>query len=96
MEKRKPVRKQTFIEEYKEKYPCMSKSTKGKSYAFCKVCRCDISVARGWSSSSSMGGGNNDIKRHIKKQKHKDNAEAETKAVGMNVEEVDIIYSDKI
>jgi hypothetical protein len=62
MEQRKRPRKQSFIAAYKEKYPCMTRSTKGETYAFCKICRTDISIACG---------GSNDIKKHIEKKNTK-------------------------
>ena len=64
-------RKQKFIDEYTEKFPFVRKSLKGDTYAFCNVCRVDISVACG---------GSNDIKRHSEKKKHVEMVEASRKS----------------
>ena len=62
---------QKYRSEYREQFPCISASSKGEEYAYCIYCRQDLKIS---------GGGSNDIKRHIAKQKHQDNEQAEVNA----------------
>lgn len=52
-----------YEQKYKSEYKSevISKSSAGDSYAFCTICRCDISIAHG---------GRDDIKKHIGTKKH--------------------------
>ncbi|XP_071504712.1 LOW QUALITY PROTEIN: zinc finger MYM-type protein 6-like [Diadema antillarum] len=60
-----------FRDAYKEKYPCMTSSTRGDLFAFCQICRCDIKVAHG---------GITDLDNHVSTTKHIQSEEAEKKA----------------
>ena len=64
-------RTQKYRKEYKEQFPSFTASTKGEEYAYCIYCRQDLKIS---------GGGANDITRHISKQKHRDNEQAEVNA----------------
>ncbi|KAH3698128.1 hypothetical protein DPMN_085647 [Dreissena polymorpha] len=50
---------QKYKESYREYWPCLGPSLKGKTYVHCSTCNIDFSSARG---------GKNDCKRHIDSQ----------------------------
>ena len=62
MLKNKPKQySQVFLNSYTNEFPCIVKSHKGATFAFCSVCTCNISISHG---------GLNDVKVHIKSNKH--------------------------
>ncbi|XP_030841581.1 uncharacterized protein LOC115924065 [Strongylocentrotus purpuratus] len=62
---------QSFKDDYTSRFPCISSSNKGKHYAFCRVCRCDLKIAHG---------GAGDISIHLRSKKHIEKEVAEEKA----------------
>lgn len=44
MDQKKKKRVCVYKEAYAEEFGCVKKSAKGDSYAFCKLCRADIST----------------------------------------------------
>ncbi|XP_063216897.1 uncharacterized protein LOC134527858 isoform X1 [Bacillus rossius redtenbacheri] len=57
---------QCFRKDYSEEFSFILKSDKGQKYAFCSVCRCDISISHG---------GRSDILLHVKSNKHAGNVQ---------------------
>ena len=56
-----------FSEKIAQEYPDIAASKQGDTYAFCKVCKVDISIANG---------GKYDVKQHVAKAKHKTQKQA--------------------
>ncbi|KAH6935725.1 hypothetical protein HPB50_008666 [Hyalomma asiaticum] len=52
---------QVFLKQYTSEFPCIVESRKGKHFAFCAVCGCDISVSHG---------GKTDVVAHVSSKKH--------------------------
>ncbi|KAL3247537.1 hypothetical protein MRX96_056968 [Rhipicephalus microplus] len=52
---------QMFLKQYTSEFPCIVESRKGKHFAFCAVCGCDISVSHG---------GKTDVVAHVTSKKH--------------------------
>ncbi|KAH7951396.1 hypothetical protein HPB52_008472 [Rhipicephalus sanguineus] len=52
---------QVFLKQYTSEFACIVESRKGKHFAFCAVCGCDISVSHG---------GKTDVVAHVSSKKH--------------------------
>lgn len=66
-EKRTKKYDQVFLSSYCKDFPFISRSTKGNTKAFCKICKSDFNIDRS---------GAYDIKRHAEGKFHKRNASA--------------------
>ena len=67
-----PPKKVKYVCKFKfcgtEEFPCISNSHLDNSHAFCKACRIDFNIGHG---------GKNDVRQHVKSQKHIRAAEAQ-------------------
>ena len=74
----KSVKKIKYAQKYKEDYhkewPCIKRSSKDESHAFCTTCNSEVSVKYG---------GRNDILRHIDSDKHCSSATARSNTLGI-------------
>lgn len=52
---------QTFIDEYESTWPCLKRSKKADTYAYCSVCDSDFTISHG---------GRSDCRRHIEGPRH--------------------------
>jgi hypothetical protein len=62
---KKPVsaaRRQCFLKDYTNSWPCLIESSKGESFVHCSTCKMDFSCAHG---------GRHDCLRHVESQNHK-------------------------
>jgi hypothetical protein len=67
-QKKKLKALQRYRDAYREKWPCLMRSTKGEEYVHCNFCNLDFSCAHG---------GRNDCRRHVDSARHKQSQEAQ-------------------
>ena len=75
-----PPKKVKYVCKFKscwtEEFPCISNSHLDNSHAFCKACRIDFNIEHD---------GKNDVRKHVKSQKHVRSAEAQKGTPWLNL-----------